>query len=110
MALLNFIDTGFIIIGEDSLTVLDCQKSGEEIHHICSGDFNNDILSDPVSCKIDFDRRQRIRKNHTATHLLHAALKKTLGEQVSNIKISNCRPQLKKILQISRFDKKFDID
>jgi alanyl-tRNA synthetase len=75
-------DTGFIIIGDDSLTVLDCQKSGEEIHHICSGDFNNDILSDPVSCKIDFDRRQRIRKNHTATHLLHAALKKILGEHV----------------------------
>ena len=75
-------DTGLIIIGDDSLTVLDCQKSGNEIHHICSGDFNNDILSDPVLCKIDFDRRQRIRKNHTATHLLHAALKKTLGEHV----------------------------
>ena len=75
-------DTGFIIIGEDSLTVVDCQKSGDEIHHICSGDFNNDILSEPVSCKIDFDHRQRIRKNHTATHLLHAALKKILGEHV----------------------------
>ena len=75
-------DTGFILIGNENLTVLDCQKSGEEIHHICSGNFNNDILSAPVSCKVDFDRRQRIRKNHTATHLLHAALKKTLGEHV----------------------------
>jgi anti-anti-sigma factor len=37
-------------------------------------------------------------------------MKKTLGESVSSITISNCRPQLKKILQISRFDKKFDID
>ena len=37
-------------------------------------------------------------------------MKKTLGTSVSSIQISNCRPQLKKILQISRFDKKFDID
>jgi len=75
-------DTGVITVGDDKLTVLDCQKNGKEIHHICSGTFNNEILSDPVSCKIDYDRRQRIKKNHTATHLLHAALKKTLGDHV----------------------------
>ena len=75
-------DTGVITVGDDKLTVLDCQKNGKEIHHICSGTFNNEIYSDPVSCKIDYDRRQRIKKNHTATHLLHAALKKTLGDHV----------------------------
>ncbi|WP_440053584.1 STAS domain-containing protein [Pseudoalteromonas sp. T1lg65] len=37
-------------------------------------------------------------------------MKKTLGTSVDSIQISNCRPQLKKILQISRFDKKFEID
>ncbi|KPH56694.1 anti-anti-sigma factor [Pseudoalteromonas porphyrae] len=37
-------------------------------------------------------------------------MKKTLGTSVNAIHISNCQPQLKKILQISRFDKKFDID
>ena len=37
-------------------------------------------------------------------------MQKLLSENVSNFKISNCRPQIKKILQISRFDKKFDID
>jgi anti-anti-sigma factor len=37
-------------------------------------------------------------------------MQKSLAAQVSGIKISNCRPQIKKILQISRFDKKFDID
>lgn len=37
-------------------------------------------------------------------------MQKSLSGKVNRIKISNCRPQIKKILQISRFDKKFDID
>ena len=37
-------------------------------------------------------------------------MQKSLGNKVESIKISNCRPQIKKILQISRFDKKFEID
>jgi len=37
-------------------------------------------------------------------------MQKSLSGRVNRIKISNCRPQIKKILQISRFDKKFDID
>lgn len=37
-------------------------------------------------------------------------MQKNLGDKVSSISISNCRPQIKKILQISRFDKKFNID
>ena len=75
-------DSGIIISGDDKLNVLDCQKSGEEIHHICSGTFNKERLSEKVTCRVDYKRRQNIRKNHTATHLLHAALKKTLGDHV----------------------------
>ena len=75
-------DTGIIISGDDKLNVLDCQKSGEEIHHICSGTFNKERFSEKVTCRVDYKRRQNIRKNHTATHLLHAALKKTLGDHV----------------------------
>ena len=37
-------------------------------------------------------------------------MQKSLNSKVGAIKIANCRPQIKKILQISRFDKKFDID
>lgn len=37
-------------------------------------------------------------------------MQKSIKEKTAAIKISNCRPQIKKILQISRFDKKFDID
>jgi anti-anti-sigma factor len=37
-------------------------------------------------------------------------MKKSLGDSVTGIRITNCKPQIKKILQISRFDKNFDID
>ncbi|WP_372761709.1 STAS domain-containing protein [Pseudoalteromonas sp.] len=37
-------------------------------------------------------------------------MQKNIEAQVNSIEISNCQPQLKKILQISRFDKKFDIN
>ena len=37
-------------------------------------------------------------------------MKKTLGDRVKSIRLSGCQPQIRKILQISRFDKKFEID
>ena len=75
-------DTGSIVIGNNNLTVLDTQMDGTEIHHYCTGSLDIKLLSNLVNCQVDIDRRQNIRKNHTATHLLHAALKNILGEHV----------------------------
>ena len=36
-------------------------------------------------------------------------MQKSMSEQVSEFKITNCRPQVSRILKISRFDKKFAI-
>ena len=75
-------DTGSILIGNNNVTVLDTQMDGTEIYHYCAGLFDFNLLSDVVKCQVDIDRRQKIKKNHTATHLLHAALKNILGEHV----------------------------
>ncbi|BBN81000.1 anti-anti-sigma regulatory factor [Pseudoalteromonas sp. A25] len=64
---------------------------------------------DPQTQKVVVDLRETDYMDSSALGML-LNMKKTLAESVATIQIANCRPQLKKILQISRFDKKFDID
>ena len=50
--------------------------------HIGEVNFGKPKVDDEVIVLIDFDRRKDIMRNHTATHLLHAGLKKVVGEYV----------------------------
>ena len=63
------------------LFVNDVKKDGDSFIHYCSGTFVIGKKSE-VSCEVDYNRRQNTRKNHTATHLMHRALKVVLGEHV----------------------------
>ena len=76
-------DTGVIRCGESVFEVTDVQKNkgGKFMHSgkVVSGSFQ---LGDTVEASIDAERRMAIRRGHTATHLLDAALKAVLGDHV----------------------------
>ena len=75
-------DTGALKVGNAEFTVTDTQKYGQAIGHIgqlASGQLR---VGDRVDAQVDIARRARIRLNHSATHLLHAALRQVLGEHV----------------------------
>jgi alanyl-tRNA synthetase len=74
-------DTGALIIGGNSFEVLDVRKSGDAIVHFVNGE--SDIVpGDNVIASVHKIRRFDIQRNHSATHLLHEALRKVLGSHV----------------------------
>jgi len=86
-------DTGVIVWGEGRGTgdeeaakavarVLDTQKFGDVIAHKVVMEKGFLTEGAIVWAQVDAERRQAIRRAHTATHLLHAALRKILGEHV----------------------------
>ncbi|MFA6542655.1 MAG: alanine--tRNA ligase, partial [Bacteroidota bacterium] len=75
-------DTGEIILDGTSFTVVDTQKNGKVHVHILERDVPKYSLRHEVHAKVDSPRRYSIMRNHTATHLVHAALRKVLGTHV----------------------------
>ncbi len=75
-------DTGILTAPGLSARVLDTSKQGDlHLHHVHleSGEL---VVGASVSMQIDEYLRDQIRANHSATHLLHAALRQVLGEHV----------------------------
>jgi len=77
-------DSGQLIFNDGIFEVIDTQKqvSGAYEHHgrVISGSIS---IDDSANAKVDASKRKKIARNHSATHLLHAALRKVLGETVS---------------------------
>ena len=74
-------DTGELIIGKEKIRIVDTKKENELIIHFAEklpGEFN-----EPVFAKVDVIKRKHTAIHHSATHLLHAALRKVLGTHVA---------------------------
>ncbi|ELV07949.1 Alanine--tRNA ligase [Wohlfahrtiimonas chitiniclastica SH04] len=75
-------DHGAISIGENLFIVEDTKKQGDAILHFGHMSRGSLTKAATVHAKIDESYRNDIRKNHSATHLLHHALQAVLGEHV----------------------------
>jgi alanyl-tRNA synthetase len=74
-------DTGVLIFENQSIHVLDTKKENDLIVHFV--DQLPSIAEINVEAKVDTNRRSQITVHHSATHLLHAALRQVLGEHVA---------------------------
>ena len=76
-------DTGELIGSGLRARVLDTQKQGAEvIGHVARVEEGELQVGDRVDARVDKRRRRAIALNHSSTHLLHAALRRILGDQV----------------------------
>lgn len=73
-------DTGILEVNGEQLKVLDVQKSADGFIHYVNrlpSEFEGSVIA-----KVDSVRRAEIKKHHSATHLMHAALREVLGDHV----------------------------
>lgn len=76
-------DTGSLSIGDEALfKVSDTQKQNDVFLHIGALSSGELSTGDRINAGIDEDYRRAVMLNHSATHLMHSALRQVLGEHV----------------------------
>ena len=75
-------DTGILAETGKLFQVVDTQKSGNAIVHYGAVEEGRLEFGDAIDAIVDEERREAIRLNHSATHLMHAALRTVLGDHV----------------------------
>lgn len=77
-------DKGYAIVGEARIEISDTQKKLGDLHvhlgKVVGGEIS---VGDPAEFHVDHEKRSATRANHSATHLLHAALRRVLGDHVT---------------------------
>ncbi|GAA4831698.1 alanine--tRNA ligase [Algivirga pacifica] len=74
-------DKGTLTSGEEKIAIFDTKKENDLIIHFANKLPSN--LEQEVYCEVDTARRKLTENNHSATHLMHAALQEVLGEHVA---------------------------
>ena len=74
-------DTGSLVSANEKIIITDTQKENNLIIHFCDR-LPEDLLA-KFHASIDKESRRMITNNHSATHLMHSALKRVLGEHVN---------------------------
>ena len=74
-------DTGWLSWKGTRVRVIDVQPQGEAIRHRVEVSHDRLKSGDRVHAAVDAARRQAVARHHSATHLLHRALRDVLGEQ-----------------------------
>jgi len=75
-------DGGLMIAPGTRIEILNTVKVDEKKIHVCKIINGKIRAGDEIELKLDEDRKKKIARNHTATHLLHSALRKVLGDHV----------------------------
>ena len=74
-------DRGILKTGDETIEVTDTKKENDLIIHFTDKIFSD--MSGEITAEVNFEKRLYTTYNHTATHLLHAALKQVLGNHVN---------------------------
>jgi len=75
-------DTGYLFLGGKAYRVVDVQKVGDVILHKVGDSLPADVVGDVVRGVIDWERRYKLMRHHTATHVILGVARKVLGSHV----------------------------